>query len=136
MRSFLVDEEHRWLSERGINISRDVREFFNMAEEQSGFEARLKMAIFGGLVLLVPMIIMVLHATKLTALLTTVSCVLAVAVALSFSMRNAEGKDVLGATAAYTAVLVVFVGTRTTTSELSNGLIGAITSAVRSEERV
>jgi hypothetical protein len=41
-----------------------------------------------------------------------------------------RGWCVLGATAAYTAVLVVFVGTSTTTSELSNGIIGAITGGV------
>jgi hypothetical protein len=130
MRSRLADEEQRQLNQRARNMTFAAGKMFTMVEERSAFESRLKMAIFGGLVLLVPMIIMVLHATKLTALLTTVLCVLAVAVALSFRMRNAEGKDVLGATAAYAAVLVVFVGTSTTTSELSNGTIGAITGGV------
>jgi hypothetical protein len=76
------------------------------------------------------MMIMVLHPTKLTTLLTTAVCVLSVAVASSLAMPNAESKDIFGTTAAYTAVLVVFVGTTTTTSGLSNGMVGAITGGV------
>jgi hypothetical protein len=131
MRSRLVDEEQRQLYRYADFVSKAFGNVFNVLEERSAFQSRLKMATFGALVLLVPMLIMVLHATKLTALLTTVLCVLSVAVALSFGMRNAEGKDVLGATAAYAAVLVVFVGASTTTNnELSNGIIGAITGGV------
>jgi hypothetical protein len=96
----------------------------------SAFLSRLQMATFGGLVLLVPMLIIVLHPTKLTALVTTVVCVLFVGVVLSFYMRKAEDKDILSATAAYAAVLVVFVGTSTTTSELSDGVIGAISGGL------
>jgi len=129
MRSHLMKKEQRRLYELKSDQER-VGEFSNVMEELSALQSRVKMAIFGALILLVPMLIMVLHATKLTALLTTVLCVLFVAVALSLGMYNAEGKDVLGATAAYAAVLVVFVGTSTTTSELSNGIIGAITSGV------
>ncbi|OCK85086.1 hypothetical protein K432DRAFT_400533 [Lepidopterella palustris CBS 459.81] len=88
------------------------------------------MATFGGLALLLPMLIMVLHPTKLTAVTTTVVCVLFVGIVLSFSMHNAEDKDILAASAEYAAVLVVFVGTSTTTSELSNGAIGAISGGL------
>jgi VIT1/CCC1 family predicted Fe2+/Mn2+ transporter len=55
--------------------------------------SRLKMAVFGALAFLIPMLIMILHPTKLTTLLTTVVCVLFVAVALSFAMHDSDGKD-------------------------------------------
>jgi hypothetical protein len=71
---------------------------------------RLKMALFGGFALIIPMIIMVLHPTQLTALLTTSIFVLAVAMTLAMTMDEAEAQDVVVATAAYTATLVVFVG--------------------------
>lgn len=103
---------------------------FKRRRLQEAFLSRLKMATFGALAFLVPMLIMVLHPTKLTVLLTTVVCVLFVAVALAASMQNADNKDILAATAAYTAVLVVFIGSSNTTSGLSNGVIGAITAAV------
>lgn len=92
--------------------------------------SRLKMAVFGALAFLVPMLIMILHPTKLTTLLTTVVCVLAVAVALAYAMHDSDPKDVLSATAAYTAVLVVFIGSSNTSSGLSNGVVGAITGGV------
>jgi hypothetical protein len=72
--------------------------------------ARLVMAFFGGFALIVPMLIMTLHPTRLTVLLTTSLCVIIVAVALAVYMENAEPKDVMAAVAAYAAVLVVFVG--------------------------
>jgi hypothetical protein len=104
--------------------------FFKRKRLQAAFLSRLKMATFGALAFLVPMLIMVLHPTKLTVLLTTVVCVLFVAVALAASMQDADNKDILAATAAYTAVLVVFIGSSNTTSGLSNGVIGAITAGV------
>ena len=72
---------------------------------------RIKMALFGGVVVVAPMLIMTLHRTLLTTLLTTSVFVLAVALVLAWSMDNAEPKDILTATAAYAAILVVFVGT-------------------------
>lgn len=56
------------------------------------------------------MMIMALHPSKLTSLLTTSVFTVAVAVALAVFMSDASPKDVVGATAAYAAVLVVFVG--------------------------
>ena len=82
--------------------------------KQSKFEAlvnRIKMALFGGVVVVVPMLIMALHRTLLTTLLTTSLFVLAVGLVLAWSMDSAEPKDILTATAAYAAILVVFVGT-------------------------
>ncbi|RSL69189.1 hypothetical protein CEP54_002457 [Fusarium duplospermum] len=84
-------------------------------EEESkarlSFLGRLTMAIFGGAALVVPMLIMSLRPSKLTGLLTTSLFVVGVAVALAWFMKDAAPKDILAATAAYAAVLVVFVGT-------------------------
>lgn len=72
---------------------------------------RIKMALFGGVVVVAPMLIMALHRTLLTTLLTTSLFVLAVGLILAWSMDSGEPKDILTATAAYAAILVVFVGT-------------------------
>ncbi|CZR51287.1 uncharacterized protein PAC_01162 [Phialocephala subalpina] len=85
-------------------------------EEKQKFLGRLFMALFGGLALIIPMLIMTLHPGKVTSLTTTSVFVVAVAVALSYFMKDAQSKDIVGATAAYAAVLVVFVGTGTTTT--------------------
>lgn len=80
-------------------------------EYSRGFLSRLKMALFGGIALVAPMLIMKLHPSELTGLLTTSFFVLAVGIILAWYMKDADKKDILGATAAYAAVLVVFVGT-------------------------
>ena len=68
-------------------------------------------AVFGGLSLIIPMLIMTLHQTRLTTLLTSSLCIFAVAATLAAVMNTAEPKDIVGATVGYAAVLVVFVGT-------------------------
>ncbi|KAH9212884.1 hypothetical protein DL95DRAFT_507848 [Leptodontidium sp. 2 PMI_412] len=80
------------------------------------FLSRLYMALFGGWALTAPMLIMTLHQSKITSLVTTSVFVIAVAVALAWFMKDAQAKDIIGATAAYAAVLVVFVGTGTSTN--------------------
>ena len=77
------------------------------------FLSRLRMALFGGVSLIVPMLIMKLHATLLTQLVTTSVFIVAVGVGLAWYMRDAQKRDILAATATYAAVLVVFVGTTT-----------------------
>jgi hypothetical protein len=52
-----------------------------------------------------------LHPTLLTELLTTSVFVFVLGIILAWYMKDADKKDILGATAAYTAVLVVSVGT-------------------------
>jgi membrane protein implicated in regulation of membrane protease activity len=81
--------------------------------------SRLAFALFGGVALVAPMLIMTLYPSKLTALLTTSLFVIAVAVLLAWRMKDAQNKDIVGATAAYAAVLAVFVGT--TISPVNNG---------------
>lgn len=74
------------------------------------YALNLKMALFGGFALIIPMLVMTLHKTEVTTFVTTEVFVLIVAVILAAAMDTAEPKDVVGATAAYAAVLVVFVG--------------------------
>ena len=85
------------------------------------FWARFWMALFGGVSLVVPMVIMSLHSTKTTSLATTAVFTFFVAMLLAWFMKTADGKDVIAATAAYAAVLVVFVGTATQPLAKSGG---------------
>jgi hypothetical protein len=79
--------------------------------KSSEFTKRLLMAGFGGVALIGPMLIMTLHPTKVTSLVTTSAFVFVVAVLLAYIMTDPT--NVIGATAAYAAVLVVFVGAST-----------------------
>jgi VIT1/CCC1 family predicted Fe2+/Mn2+ transporter len=74
--------------------------------------ARFLMAAFGGLMLIVPMLIMSYHASHTKSIVTSSLFVLFVAFILA-AFSEASGQEILGATAAYAAVLVVFVGTTT-----------------------
>ena len=71
---------------------------------------RMAMSTFGGLTLIVPMLIMVLDPRRLTTVVTISVFTLAIGLILAVWMDEAESKDMIGATAAYAAVLVVFVG--------------------------
>lgn len=66
------------------------------------------MALIGGLSLISPMLIMVLHKDLLTTLLTTSISVLIFGFILALYLKSPE--TVMGVVAAYAAVLVVFVG--------------------------
>lgn len=72
--------------------------------------ARFIVALTGGLALVVPMLIMRIHQTPNKSLITTSIAVVIFSgvVSVGFKASNAE---TLGITAAYAAVLVVFVGT-------------------------
>lgn len=82
---------------------------------------RLGMAIVGGVFLIGPMWLMVLQNHLYTTLITTTAFVfgfgLVISIAPIFFVDAKVGMDtVLSATAAYAAVLVVFVGTTTSTT--------------------
>lgn len=79
--------------------------------QKQAFTERVVMAMFGGAALIGPMLIMTLHPSRNTSLITVSVATFVFALALAFIARDSAGKDVLGATAAYAAVLVVFVGT-------------------------
>lgn len=86
-----------------------TRLYHNRRQRKSEFLKRLQMAVFGGIALVGPMLIMVLYKHQLTSLLTvSISVFLFALVVATFSTGTPE--TVLAAVAAYAAVLVVFVG--------------------------
>ena len=76
-----------------------------------GFQQRILLAILGGAFLIGPMWLMVLRSGQYTSLIITTSFVAGFGIIMAYFLE--EGKDVLASTAAYAAVLVVFVGTST-----------------------
>ncbi|KAK8122939.1 hypothetical protein PG984_011609 [Apiospora sp. TS-2023a] len=73
-----------------------------------GFHSRVAMAALGGFLLVGPMWLMVLHNTLYTCLVTTT--VFVTVFGLLMARWLDKPMDVMSATAAYAAVLVVFVG--------------------------
>jgi hypothetical protein len=78
------------------------------------FVRRLLTALFGGLALIGPMLIMRLHPTLLTQLLTASLFILVFGCVLAWFLENADETYIASASAAYAAVLVVFVGASST----------------------
>ncbi|KAG8353993.1 hypothetical protein FVEN_g8252 [Fusarium venenatum] len=74
-----------------------------------GFIGRVLAAVMGGLALVVPMLIMAIPGAPVKNLVTTPIAIVLVAVCIA-SLSQGSWRDVLGMTAAYAAVLVVFVG--------------------------
>ncbi|KAJ4015767.1 hypothetical protein NW752_006689 [Fusarium irregulare] len=74
----------------------------------SGFYERLGMATVAGIFLIVPMWLMVLHNTLWTALVSTTVFVVVFGVLAAWFLTSSM--EVMSSTAAYAAVLVVFVG--------------------------
>lgn len=93
------------LGQKGNHVSKT-----EMARKQAFF-SRFAMTLFGGIALIVPTVIMAKVEGINISLITTSVSVLLFGLALAFGATDSTGKDVLAATAAYTAVLVVFVGT-------------------------
>ena len=79
--------------------------------QKAALTERIIMAMFGGVALITPMLIMTLHPSTNVSLITTSLATFLFALILAFGATESAGKDVLAATAAYAAVLVVFVGT-------------------------
>ena len=79
--------------------------------QKRAFSQRIVMALFGGAAVIGPMLIMTLHPSRNTSLITVSLATFLFALLLAIIANDSAGKDVLGATAAYAAVLVVFVGT-------------------------
>jgi hypothetical protein len=77
-----------------------------------------------GLALIAPMLFMVLDRYLKTSLITISAGTIIFAFALAVSARSLRGMDVLAATPAYTAVLVVLVGT---SIPHISGRVGSIT---------
>lgn len=71
---------------------------------------RFSMASAGGLFLIVPVLVMANIPGRTSSLVTTCVAMLIFAIGVTFG-TDLKADQVLGATAAYAAVLVVFVGT-------------------------
>ena len=72
--------------------------------------ARFVIGFVGGAALVIPMLIMSIHQNQAKSLTTTSVAVVLFAIAMAVGIR-ATNSETLAATAAYAAVLVVFVGT-------------------------
>ncbi|KAH8587229.1 hypothetical protein B0O99DRAFT_527176, partial [Bisporella sp. PMI_857] len=97
-----------WRDKKDNSGISEARNQGNRKLASKSFRKRLWIAVLGGAFLLGPMWLMVLHHTLYTALVSTT-----VAVALFgllMAWRLERDTDVLASTAAYAAVLVVFVG--------------------------
>jgi hypothetical protein len=79
-------------------------------ERRNAFTERLWMGAFGGVTLIGPMLLMVLHRDRNTSIITASVATSLFTLILGFAARELGGKDILAATAATAAVLVVFVG--------------------------
>ena len=79
------------------------------ASRLRGFKMRVVLAAIGAAFLLGPMWLMVLRPGVYTSLVAVTVFVSAFGIFMAWALN--EGKDVLASTAAYAAVLVVFVGT-------------------------
>jgi hypothetical protein len=78
--------------------------------------ARLIVALIGIAALVVPMLIMGIHASQTKSLVTVSIFTVLFAVILSFGLKTTNIETLLS-TATYSAVLVVFVGTNTNSSQ-------------------
>lgn len=83
-------------------------------QKTEDFISRVVFSLVGGVFLVAPMWLMVLHNTKYTALISTSVFVIAAGVVAAWKLEQPIA--VLSTTAAYAAVLVVFVGTNTASS--------------------
>lgn len=69
------------------------------------------MALFGGVALIAPVILMTIRPTVVVDLVTVSVSTTLFSLALVILASDMSGKDVLTATAGYAAVMVVFLGT-------------------------
>lgn len=85
--------------------------------EMKALIQRILMGLFGGIALICPVLIMALCPSQNTNLITVSLATIVFAILLAIGASDSTGKDVLAATAAYTAVLVVFFGTNSSSAE-------------------
>ena len=78
---------------------------------KQAYSDRLWMGAFGGIALIGPVLLMSLQRDLKTSLITCSVATTLFTVVLAISGKNLKGQEVLAVTAAYAAVLVVFVGT-------------------------
>lgn len=78
-------------------------------EREHGMRQRFVAAIFGGLSVIAPMLVMAIHPSEVKTLVTASVAVVGFSLALAWK-SSAQVETLLATTAAYAAVLVVFVG--------------------------
>ena len=89
-------------------LNKDIRE---AKMRKQAFTERIWMGALGGIAVIGPMLLMSLHRTLTTSLVTSSVAAVLFTLVLALGARNLKGQEVLGAVAAYAAVLVVFIGT-------------------------
>jgi VIT1/CCC1 family predicted Fe2+/Mn2+ transporter len=103
------------LKEIGSLGFRELDKRRRLERERLGtFMLRLRMGLFGGVALLVPIIIMALIPNLVIGLIVTSVATVLFSVVIVTYATDSSGKDVLASTAAYAAVLAVFIGTSLT----------------------
>ena len=103
-----VDSLGKWKGDEDSAAIGGTRHNTLETSRLQNFYKRLGIAAFGGVFLLAPMWLMVLHHTTYTSLISTTVCVALFGVIMAVYMETVS--DVLASTAAYAALLVVFVG--------------------------
>lgn len=105
----------KWETGNQLNKQRKLRNLLVTLSDKRfrrawirAFRKRFCVATAGGIFLIVPMWLMVLHRTLYTALISTTIFVTIFGLIMALFLDRS--KDVLSSTAAYSAVLVVFVG--------------------------
>ncbi|KAJ6183921.1 hypothetical protein N7519_005222 [Penicillium mononematosum] len=107
----LYAEDHNRYK-RGLNIlPGSSRNIHRRRSSASQLWNRLWMGLCGGLALIAPMLLMVLHKDQATTLATASIATMLFALGLAYLGTNLKGQEVLAGVSAYAAVLVVFVGT-------------------------
>lgn len=112
-----VPEALRDLKQRGLGgeLAPSLRELNQHRRrrraEMKALIQRIFMGLFGGIALICPVLIMALVPSQNTNLITVSIATILFAIILAIGATDSTGKDILAATAAYTAVLVVFFGT-------------------------
>lgn len=79
--------------------------------QKKAFTARLVFALLGRISLIGPILIMTLHESTSTSLSTVSVATFIFALVMALFATKVDRNDVLAATAAYAALLVVFIGT-------------------------
>lgn len=85
--------------------------------ERNALTQPILMGLFGGIALICPVLIMVLSPSQNTNLITVSVATIVFAIPFAIGASDSTGKDILAATAAYTAMLVVFFGTSSSSAE-------------------
>ena len=95
----------------GLNLRELNKNIREVKMRKQAFSERIWMGALGGFAVIGPMLLMSLHRTLTTSLVTSSVATVLFTLVLALGARNLKGQEVLGAVAAYAAVLVVFIGT-------------------------